>query len=89
MRSFLRAATRIFRIAAWVKTLPVTFPQSPYGPQVCGMRWWAGALLRVPSAEALERWGRAGRLRRLARGRPSADTLRRHADAVPPPVWHR
>ena len=88
MRSFLRAATRIFRITAWVKTLPVPFPGSPYGPRVCVLLWWAGALLRVPSAEALERWGRAGRLRRLARPHPSADTLRRHLDAVPPDVWH-
>ena len=88
MRSFLRAATRIFRIAAWVKPLPVVFPSSPYGPRVCVIRWCAGALVRVPSAEALERWGRAGRLRRLARGHPRADTLRRHLDAVPPDVWH-
>ncbi len=88
MRSFLRAATRIFRITAWVKTLPVPVSGSPYGPRVCVLLWWAGALLRVPSAEPLERWGRAGRLRCLARPHPSADTLRRHLDAVPPAVWH-
>ena len=33
MRSFLRAKTKRFRIAAWVKTLPVPFPGSSYGPR--------------------------------------------------------
>lgn len=82
MRSFLRATTKIFRIEAWVKTLPVAFPGSPYGPRVCVMLCRAGALLRVSSAEARERWGR------LARGHPRADTLRRHVGPVAPAFGH-
>lgn len=88
LSQLLRAVTKICQVGAWFKTVPQAFPRSPYATRACVVLWWAGTLLRVSSAEHLERWIRAGKFRRLAPGFPSADTLRRHLAALPPDLWH-
>lgn len=88
LRVFLNTITKIFDLPAWIQQIPSTGIDAGHTPRAVAVLVLMGSLLRMQSLEELERWVRAGRLRRFSAGYLSADTIRRHLPTIPPPLWH-